>query len=483
MIRPSKPSGAQPYGLAGRLLKSMGVQLLARTAGTGLGFISISVVARYLSPEGYGELSAALALFGIFATLSDFGVGSVVLRRANVAGESLAGLVRLSVGLSIYTVVPLVASFLLAAHLLYSTDRYTLLWQAMPVFVLGLVATSLSSCMRPLYQQQARLGFVALAELATTALCLTGYGVIARGDLPAVGIFYVQAFFPVLFLGLLVLGQGARHLRPDLRVRPAWRLARDAAWVGSGMLVAAMYLRVDVLILTALADSRAVGNYGIAFRIISAVAIIPVYVNATLYPHLARLRSDGPRFSRALTRALSSMFALALPVAVGGALVAEPLVLLVSGSAFADAISPLRILCLGLLPSFLNNLLGGALLLSNRAGRLLALSCGGLLVNVLLNYALIPRYGVDGAAAATLISETSTCAVALLMVRRDVHYRAALKAVGRVAASVTAMAAVVALVVPRLGLLAVVLGALVYAACSLALGLRASLGFPSRRDL
>ncbi|WP_448614622.1 flippase [Modestobacter sp. URMC 112] len=463
--------------MSGRLARSIGQQGGLRVIGLVIGFVSLSLTTRYLATDEYGQLASAFALVGLFTLLSDFGVNSLVLRRANTDGEDLVLLTRQSLGLTLWYVAPIVVVFLGVGYLFYDGTSYDLLHAALPAYAVGLVATCLSTSLRPLYQQQIRLGYTAVVEVVITITTVVSYLLIVWSQAPAVTVFYVQALYPVLGLVLLAAGQRQFRLTPIMEIALARRLLVEALPIGMAMLIAGIYLRIDVLILAAIVSPAAVGAYGVAYRIFSSITVLSVYIGSTLYPRLATLRRDQTKYRTAYTRALCAALALALPMSVGGVLTAGQAILLISGQGYSDAVVPLAILSAALVPVFLNGLMGNALVIADKAVWFLRMSTVCLIINVALNMALVPHFGIDAAAWATLATESLTLVTIGWVLRADVDIDVFLPLLARVLASTAVMGVVVVACLSAITLPAtVLLGVVAYAVAIVLLRVPGALG-------
>lgn len=105
---------------------------------------------------------------------------------------------------------------------------------------------------------------------------------------------------------------------------------------------------------------------------------------------------------------------VALPVVVLTIVFAPEVVRVIAGSAYDEAAAVLRVLMLGVGISYLSGVYGNALAALGRQGVLLRLSLVVLGVNLALNLALIPPFGVEGASVAVALSELA----AFLGIRR-----------------------------------------------------------------
>ncbi|TMM38269.1 MAG: hypothetical protein E6F99_09570 [Actinobacteria bacterium] len=194
------------------------------------------------------------------------------------------------------------------------------------------------------------------------------------------------------------------------------RLAGEVTGYGArgqvGGLLTLLNLRFDVAILGALAGPAVLGVYAVATKYVDLLRLPGLAVNYVLYPKFARGR---PGDARASTRAM-------LPAAAGlNALAAVPLALaagvvlpLVYGHAFRGAVVPAWILLAGAIGAGVTGLVGAYLYGVGRPG-LNSMAIGvGVIVALVGDLLLIPRYGAVGAATASSASSLITVGVLLV---------------------------------------------------------------------
>ncbi|OLE89260.1 MAG: hypothetical protein AUG08_04925 [Acidobacteria bacterium 13_1_20CM_2_55_15] len=113
------------------------------------------------------------------------------------------------------------------------------------------------------------------------------------------------------------------------------------------------------------------------------------------------------------------MLALGLPLLVGTVILADPLMLALFGAEFGDAGAVLKILILGSLPLLWIYIPNQALLAADLVFPLARVYGLSVLVNVIVNFFLIPRWGSVGAAVSTVICEWLNLALVVGMIRRE----------------------------------------------------------------
>lgn len=183
-------------------------------------------------------------------------------------------------------------------------------------------------------------------------------------------------------------------------------------WLGSIgplSLITGMQLiisRADLVMLGILGSPTDVGVY----RIAAQGGILVVFglkaINMTVAPHFSSLWSarETERLQRLVTGAARVGFLTAVPVAALLAFFGEPLLTLVFGREFAAGHAALAIICGGQL---INAAAGSVVLLLNMTGHESTVMRGLMVAaasNVALNLVLIPLWGMEGAAAATVVT-------------------------------------------------------------------------------
>ena len=202
--------------------------------------------------------------------------------------------------------------------------------------------------------------------------------------------------------------------------RPDVRLARSVAAYGAraqlGNLLWLVNLRLDVLMLGAMAGPEVLGVYAVASKSAELMRLPANAANYVLYPRFARMGSgEAAAEVRTLLPRAGALTVLATPVLAAGSVVALPAVF---GPAFQDAVAPACVLLLGL--AFEGAAAVSTAYLCGR-GRPGANSLGmglGVLVTVVLDLALIPRFGALGAAAASSAAYLATTFLLVLLAVR-----------------------------------------------------------------
>jgi O-antigen/teichoic acid export membrane protein len=399
-------------------------------------------MARRIGAEGFGEFQFALALTGALAFLAGLGTDSLVAREV-ARDQARAG--RLLADATAVKLLGGLAMLGLAAVIVNVGDYSSRERLAVYIVGLGSMLEVGARSWYAIFQGYERLELVSanliLQRISTAAVgvlvLLLGGGVVAAS---------------VVYAGGTVLAVAAAERRTRrlgvarARVDPSrWpALMKAAVPIGLISILALLLARVDVVMLSFLGNAAKVGTYSAAFRLVDSTQFLGAALAAAMLPWLARAGSGGSiGIARGYGLGLKVTVALLSPVALSFVLFAEPLIGLLYGSGFAGAVLPLQLLGLMTLTYGINVVAGTAFIARDRPTAYARLFVPVIVLNVALNFVLIPRYGPSGAAFDTVLSSTLLALLALRQAHVVLGRGDLVGTFGGAAAGCSAMAAVV----------------------------------------
>lgn len=382
-----------------------------------LGILMVS--AHRLPTADFGLLALATTLGWIASVASDFGLqlhlGRAITRTRH-PGRVLWPLFRLRLRAAALALVALIGGALALAPA--ATTGAFLLVASAPLL------TSIGEFLNYAYRGLGRSDLESSINLAQrlAALALVTAGLALSPSLAVVGLALAASALAALLASLLV----ANRVVVDADTSPdtvaltrlsfdAWR--HDVAPIGVGLLLSALYFRIDVFLIEHWTGVEAVAHYSAVFRLVDAMRLVPAAVLTVVLPRLFGARD--PQFARHLALGLTTfavlITAITFPLAPG-------IVAWAYGPAYAAAVELFQILLLSFPLLTLNYSLTHQLI-GWDGQRHYARCCAlALAANLALNAWLIPALGARGAAWATLGTEvvlTATCLVALQRLQRS----------------------------------------------------------------
>jgi O-antigen/teichoic acid export membrane protein len=169
-----------------------------------------------------------------------------------------------------------------------------------------------------------------------------------------------------------------------------------------GNLTIIIYMKIDNLIIRDLMGFEQIGFYSAATRISESFYFLPTMISVSFFPKLAKKEIDD--FESSYLSISTFLVLMAFLISVFIFIIADKLILTLYGVKFTSSIEVLKIHIWANVFVFYGCIRGYLLVLENRQKLSFYCSlCGGI-VNIILNYILIPIYGIKGAAYATLFS-------------------------------------------------------------------------------
>jgi O-antigen/teichoic acid export membrane protein len=389
----------------------------------GLLFLLQLLAAHFLTLDDYGGFNLALRFAMIGESLMDIGIHQITVRAIARDRREAPALLHNSLALKALSGA---AMFVVMGGLAFSVRPEPEVRLACLLMLASAVLRSYLLTTRGVFMGLERFGHDCLVVVADRVLLLAAGAVALSQGSGLVGlavVFVVARVFTVT--GALALARrlvGGLSLRFDLAV---WRdLQQRALPVGMFLIVLNFYSYIDTVMLGRLSTLREVGLYTAAFTIYEGLSYAPAILSSVLTPRLSRLWQADPAAHRRLAiRGLLSAAGLAIVVAIPVWLAAGPILHIYDlykpsdEAQFAEAVTALRILVSGLVFIFVIWILQALALSVFRERMLLSTTAVGALLNVVLNLFLIPTYGRNGAALATLVGEAVTMGLLLARLR------------------------------------------------------------------
>ena len=362
-------------------------------------------MARYLGPERFGVWSYAISFVGIFAVLAKLGLDSIVVRdlvrlddgaRHGVVGTAF--FLKLA-GAALLMMVLVPAVYFMPGH--HADALIFLIAAAAFLQSFGAIDLYFQSRVLGRLSVYANVGALMAASALKVALIVLEAPLIAF----AWAVIFENA---VLALGYAFLyarqGRFFRQWRFDRTL--AARLLHDS-WpmILSGMVVA-VYMKIDQVMLMQMLGSEAVGQYAVAVRLSEVWYFIPTVIVTSLFPAIVRARELSTTLYYArLQRLYDFMAMLGISVALVMTFASDWVVARLYGLAYQDSGGVLAINIWAGVFVFLGVAYSKYLVTENLMKKSLYRTSAGMIVNIVLNLLMIPKYGIYGAAIATLLGQ------------------------------------------------------------------------------
>ena len=391
--------------VAQRILKNTGILSIAQIISYVLVFFYTIYIARYLGAEGFGILSFAIAIVGIFTILTDLGISTLTVR--DVARDRSLGPKYLGNGLVIKVILAVVSFGLiaLAVNLLnYPSETITVVY----FIALSTIFGSIASFIFSIFQAHEKMEFQGLGQILNAVLMFSGVFIAIAMSLDVIGfsiVYFVASLISLIYSLLIYIWKFS--LPPVEIDRVFWgKLLKGAIPFGITGIFVTIYYWIDSVMLSVMAGNEVVGWYNASYKVIFLFLSFQSLFIVSIFPVLSSFyKTSRESLKYAYERSFKYMSIISIPIAIFGTLVADKIILLIYGPDFMPSIVALQILIWTVVFMFNNNISGNFLGSINQQVVVSKVAAVGAVVNIVLNLVLIPKFSYVGSSFATVFTE------------------------------------------------------------------------------
>lgn len=374
-----------------------------------------SILTRKLGVSGYGQYVYVFALVYFINTLADWGSAFVAIREASKNQDKQGSIYFTTLVLRLS--ISLIAQLLLIVYSLFFINSNL----SIPIIVASFVlpALSLKTSLQVIFQSRFQIWKLGLIDTLSSAVFLLLILFFSRYSSFTVLIYLylcLSAFASVIAGFILSFRLVKFKLEFDFKY--ARFLISQSLSMGLLLVLYSVYNRIDVFMLKAFKGDEAVGIYGFSYKIYEfSILGAGLFADAT-FPLLSLRSTNKVLFKQAFEKYIAILIVLGLFVSVGLYLFTPLIINVLTGNKFIEAIVPLRLLSVFIFVAYLGHATGYSLISLNKQTVSLVISFAALLVNIFLNYLLIPLYSYNASAVITGITEVLVFVSGLVVMLR-----------------------------------------------------------------
>lgn len=381
--------------------------------------ITFSYTNRTLLPDNAGKVGYGMSIVSYFALLASLGISTYAIRECSKCRAKKIELERLASEIySLNLVTTAIAYVFLIGSLFCFAKlhdyRILIIIQSVTIICTTVGADWLNSALEDFKYITIRTLIFQLIALCLMFIFVHEPGdyliyalisVVSGGGAQLCNIHYRKRFCNLSFTTSINF---RRHLTPIM-------------FMFGMILFQTIFNNLDVTMIGNYIGDREVGIYNAAYKVMNIVNQVVASLLWVVLPRLSQYFEihDYKRINALLRKVLSFYILIGLPCFVGIEMIAEDVVVALSGPEYKEAAAVLRILMIGFLFMMVGgNFWGNAVLLPSKKERRFMIICMvSTIVNVILNGIFIPRYGAKAAATTTAIAELIV--LILLMIKRN----------------------------------------------------------------
>lgn len=362
--------------------------------------------ARALGAEGYGIFSYALGLAGFFIMFKNIGVDSIMTR--DIAKDSKSRDQIFSTGFWI-EICLLVVTALLLLFVAPLFSKISAAITLLPIIAIMLIADDLRDFFIAFFRGVEKMEWEALiVTTANVLVTIFGFVALTYSRTPiSLAISYTSASLLVTIItGAIIFwryGLGVVKNFTGKLVKPilisAWPIAI------SGLLSIFLF-NIDLIMLGWWRTVSEVGIYSAAQKIIGILTIFSGLIGTSTFPVFSRFahQEDKEKIRVLVEGAFKIMFAFCIPVVVGGVILGSSLLPYIFGGGYSSGGGAFIVLLFSILAIYPLVILSNYVFAHDKQRKTVLFPLVGAISNVVLNFLLVPSYGMIGASCATVFS-------------------------------------------------------------------------------
>lgn len=370
----------------------------------------VSVVSvRYLGPSNYGLISYAASFTSLMTAFCTLGINDVMVNELIEAPKQQGKLLGTAIVMRIASSILSMITICLLVWTLNPGESLTF-WVTL-IYSGGLVMQSLET-VQYFYQQRLMSKVTSLLTVVVRTVVAV-YKVILLAAGKNVLWFAASNVVDHGVFGLMLLLSYRRYRDPGQRLRVDWSLGRQLLgkshhFILSGLMVA-LYGQMDKIMIKHLMDETQVGFYSVAVNICNLWPFVLTAIIDSARPLIIELfEKDRVQYRRRLTQLYSAVLMISAVTAAAITVLAKPIVLILYGAEYLEAVNALRIVTWSTGFSYLGVARSIWVVPNGQQKYEKYLAIIGAVSNAVLNLLMIPLWGICGAAFATLLTQIIT---------------------------------------------------------------------------
>lgn len=387
-----------------RFLKNISWIFFGNLTHSILSFLLNIFIARKFSTNDYGIMNYSTSLIAFFITLGTLGFDSTITKKfaenEDNCGEYLGSTITIRCIYSVFSIF--ILQIIVRAlncddrllHTISLVQSFTILFNAFNSIVYW-------------FRYKYEANFVAIARLVAFGLSALWriFAIVFSDDI----VIYVigTSIETALFAFLLLIMYKRKY---NYKMKFSFPILKDMIKISYPFICSAIlstvYAQTDKIMLKNMLDNTAVALYSVSSLLANAAAIIPTTIIEGFRPDIMKYKySNEVMYLKRLRQLYAIIFWVSIMYCVFITIFAKQIILIVYGTKYLDAVSSLSLIVWYTAFSYFGAINSLYMVAENKTKWVQIITLSGAVINVLLNYILIPIWGIIGAATASLVTQ------------------------------------------------------------------------------
>ncbi len=398
-----------------RSLVNTWVQIMAKGIIILISLVTTGILTRRLGANVYGSYALITSILLLLDSLADFGTKVIGVKEAAAKeGEERK---RVFIQAAWTRLIMSLVALVLGLILIFSWPGFAEIKFEVLVALLMITFTSIAGSMEIVFQTELKMGLKVVVDILFPLLFLITL-IFWSKPISLIWVFsiYLLARILSLVVGFSLVKRLVKIRFELIDKKLIVDFLKNSWPMGIYLLVFTGYDRaIDSLMIDRFVGIKEVAFYALAYKIYSNMVQPAYYFINSIFPILASKNENKKRLFKLANLTILGSLLIIIPLSY---LLAPLMIRILGSSSFDPSIMVLRILLIALIFSYLNHLYGFNLIAKGGQKQLLFLGVTTLLFNFFGNLLMIPRFGINGAALVTALSEALAFLLTLVALKR-----------------------------------------------------------------
>ena len=393
------------------------VQVLGKVMTVFCGIITTSILVKYLGVWSYGNYTLIVSVFLLIDVVADFGTRIIGVRELSKMPRDKKS--EMFNQIWWLRIIMMSIAFLIGLNLMMFLPSIKNLKIEAGIVLLICWLTMMAGSMEILFWEKMRMEMKVIGEVLYPIIILIGL-LVLNNKLNLILVFEIVFGARVLSLvpALIINRKELLSLKLRANKKVLWGLIKLSWPMGLYLLIFTSYDRaIDSLFIERYWGARAVGQYGLGYKIYSALLQPAYFFVSSIFPLLSKSNKDR----RVLIKKARMLMVVGGAMMMGLVYLTAPLMIRIISSnnaEFGISITVLRVLSMAMFFSYLGHLWGFNMIAEGKQKRILMIGIINIVLYVIASYLLVPRYGILGSAGITVGAEALSFGLMVMWKRK-----------------------------------------------------------------
>jgi len=383
-----------------------------------LSIITITLIPRYLGVEAYGQLNFAISFVALFAIIGDLGITTLVYRDVS-KNPKLAD--KYFNNLFIFRIILSIIMGLIIGSIILFMNKSHIVNILLIIAIFYEITLIFSSLFTIILSALQKMKYIGISEILAKLIYTISILLIIFFNFGVLGVMLSYLFsVSVGFIFLWIILK--KYIQIKLRFN--WKYIRNTLYRALPfaiiIITSSIYFNIDRLYISLIHGDYQVGLYAISYTFYMLLISITSILYVVFFPIISNYINNKLKFTDLSNKFIKLIFIISVPICIGSIYLSKKIIALVFGYKYVPGFIAFDIILVFFLFSAINQFHSSLLQINNKEHFYYKLLIAASASNILLNFIVIPYFGIIGAAITTLISELIICIGASILIRRKI---------------------------------------------------------------